>query len=90
MVEPLGLSDLQKDGADVCTASYIREVALKEIVLETIHRTAEFARSYLEKFAEYIQQKQSGEVAKEIKMAERELSAMCKRDAELDTVFKRM
>ena len=77
-------------GAEVCTAHYIREVALKEIVLETIRRTAEFARSYPEKFAEYIQQKQSSEVAKESKVAERELSAMCKRDAELDTVFKRM
>ena len=65
-------------------------MALKEIVPETIHRTAEFARSYLEKFAEYIQQKQSGDVAKEIKVAGRGLSAMCKRDAELDTVFKGM
>lgn len=80
----------KKDGAEVCTAHYIREVALKEIVLETIRRTAEFARSHPEKFAEYIQQKQSSEVAKEIKTAERELSAMRKRDAELDTVFKRM
>lgn len=80
----------KKDGAEVCTAHYIREVALKEIVLETIRRTAEFARSHPERFAEYIQQKQSSEVAKEIKTAERELSAMRKRDAELDTVFKRM
>ena len=80
----------KKDGTEVCTAHYIREVALKEIVLETIRRTAEFARSHPERFAEYIQQKQSSEVAKEIKAAERELSAMRKRDAELDTVFKRM
>lgn len=80
----------KKDGADVCTAHYIREVALKAIVLETIRRTAEFARNYPEKFAEYIQQKQSTEVAKEIKSVERELSAMRKRDAELDVVFKRM
>lgn len=80
----------KKDGADVCTAHYIREVALKAIVLETIRRTAEFARNYPEKFAEYSQQKQSTEVAKEIKSVERELSAMRKRDAELDVVFKRM
>ena len=28
----------KKDGAEVCSAHYIREVALKEIVLETIRR----------------------------------------------------
>ena len=30
----------KKDGTEVCTAHYIREVALKEIVLETIRRAA--------------------------------------------------
>ena len=80
----------KKDGSDACTSHYIREVALKEIVLETIRRTTEFARNHPEQFAEYIQQKQSTEVAKEIKSVERELSSMRKRDAELDVVFKRM
>ena len=80
----------KKDGSDACTSHYIREVALKEIVLETIRRTTEFAGNHPEQFAEYIQQKQSTEVAKEIKSVERELSSMRKRDAELDVVFKRM
>ena len=80
----------KKDGSNACTSHYIRETALKEIVLETIRRTTEFARNYPEQFAEYIQQKQSAEVAKEIKSVERELSSMRKRDTELDVVFKRM
>ena len=80
----------KKDGAEVCSAHYIREVALKEIVLETISRATEFARSDPERFAAYIQQKQSTEVAKEIRGVERELSTMRKRDGELDVVFKRM
>lgn len=80
----------KKDGAEVCSAHYIREVALKEIVLETIRRATEFARSDPERFAAYIQQKQSTEVAKEIRGVERELSTMRKRDGELDVVFKRM
>lgn len=80
----------KKDGAEVCSAHYIREVALKEIVLETIRRATEFARSDPERFAAYIQQKQSTEVAKEIRGLERELSTMRKRDGELDVVFKRM
>ena len=66
----------KKDGAEVCSAHYIREVALKEIVLETIRRATEFARSDPERFAAYIQQKQSTEVAKEIRGVERELSTM--------------
>ena len=80
----------KKDGSDVCSAHYVREVALKEIVLETIRRATEFARSDPERFAAYIQQKQSTEVAKEIRGLERELSTMRKRDGELDVVFKRM
>ena len=67
----------KKDGAEVCSAHYIREVALKEIVLETIRRATEFARSDPERFAAYIQQKQSTEVAKEIRGLERELSTIC-------------
>ena len=65
-------------------------MALKEIVLETIRRATEFARSDPERFAAYIQQKQSAEVAKEIRGLERKLSTMRKRDGELDVVFKRM
>jgi hypothetical protein len=80
----------KRDGAEVCSAHYIREVALKEIVLETIRRATEFSRSDPERFAAYIQQKQSTEVAKEIRGLERELSTMRKRDGELDVVFKRM
>ena len=80
----------KKDGSDVCSAHYVREVALKEIVLETIRRATQFARSDPERFAAYIQQKQSNEVSKEIRGLERELSTMRKRDGELDVVFKRM
>ena len=60
------------------------------MVLETIRRVTEFARSDPERFAAYIQQKQSTEVAKEIRGLEREMSTMRKRDGELDVVFKRM
>ena len=59
-------------------------------MLETIRRATEFARSDPERFAAYIQQKQSTEVAKEIRGLERELSTMRKREGELDVVFKRM
>lgn len=80
----------KRDGKEVCTAHYIRECALEEVVLETIRRVTEFARYRPEHFAEYINRKQSSEITREVKKLERELSAMKKRGAELDTVFKRM
>ncbi len=80
----------KKDGAAVCTAHYIREIALRATVLETIRRAAEFARNYPERFAEYIQQRQSGEVAKEIRQLELKLTNMKKRSSELDAIFTRM
>lgn len=75
---------------DNVDTKYENSNELKEIVLETIRRATEFARSDPERFAAYIQQKQSTEVAKEIRGVERELSTMRKRDGELDVVFKRM
>lgn len=72
---------------------YADDFALLQKVEELglpIRRATEFARSDPERFAAYIQQKQSTEVAKEIRGVERELSTMRKRDGELDVVFKRM
>lgn len=56
-----------------------------EVVLETIRRAAAFVRSQPKQFTDYIHQKQSSEVTKEIKLVERELSAMQKRAGELDS-----
>ena len=79
----------KKDG-EVCTAHYIRECILDEIVLEDLRRVTAEAREHPQEFAEYLNNKQSAELQKEIRRLEKEKAAMQKRKAELDTIFKKL
>ena len=80
----------KKDGAEVCTAHYIRECILDEIVLEDIQRVTAMAREHTQEFASYICDRQSAELKREIRRQELELSGMKRREAELDAIFKRL
>lgn len=80
----------KKEGAEVCTAHYIRECILDEIVLEDIRRVTAMAREHTQEFAAYICDRQSVELKREIRRQELELSGMKKRGAELDAIFKRL
>ena len=79
----------KKDG-EACTAHYIRECILDEIVLEDLRRVTAEARAHPQEFAEYLNSKQSAELQKEIRMLEKEKAAMQKRKAELDAIFKKL
>ena len=79
----------KKDG-EACTGHYIRECVLDEIVLEDLRRVTSAAREHPEKFAAYIDSKQSIELQREIRRQEKELAAMRKRKAELDAIFKKL
>ena len=79
----------KKDG-EACTAHYIRECILDEIVLEDLRRVTVEAREHPQKFAEYLNSKQSAELQKEIRRLEKEKAAMQKRKAELDAIFKKL
>ncbi|MCI6383683.1 MAG: recombinase family protein [Subdoligranulum variabile] len=79
----------KKDG-EACTAHYIRECILDEIVLEDLRRVTVEAREHPQEFAEYLNSKQSAELQKEIRKLEKEKSAMQKRKAELDAIFKKL
>ena len=79
----------KKDG-DACTAHYIRECILDEIVLEDLRRVTAKAREHPQEFAEYLNSKQSAELQKEIRRLEKEKSTMQKRKAELDAIFKKL
>ena len=79
----------KKDG-EACTGHYIRECVLDEIVLEDLRRVTSAAREHPEKFAAYIGSKQSAELQREIRRQEKELTAMRKRKAELDAIFKKL
>jgi hypothetical protein len=78
------------DGADACSAHYIRECILDEVVLEDLRRVTAMAREHTKEFAAYIGSKQSAEAQREIRRLEKELVAMQKRSAELDAIFKRL
>ena len=80
----------KKDGSEVCTAHYIRECVLDEVILEDLRRVTAMAREQTREFAEYIGGRQSAEIQREIRRLERELTAMRKRGTELDAIFKRL
>ena len=79
-----------KKDAEACTAHYIRECILDEIVLEDLRRVTAETREHPQEFAEYLNSKQSAELQKEIRRLEKEKAAMQKRKAELDTIFKKL
>ena len=80
----------KKEGAEVCTAHYIRECILDEIVLEDIRRVTAQAREHTQEFAAYISGRRSAEVQQEIRRREKELTALNKRAGELEAIFKRL
>lgn len=80
----------KKDGAEVCSAHYIRECILDEVVLEDLRRVTAMAREHTGEFAEYISSRQSAEIRQDIRRLEKELTALRKRGSELDTIFKKL
>ena len=79
-----------KRGKDACTPHHIREVDLKQIVLDDLRRVTHFARMKERQFAEYINQKNTMELRREINRVQKELDTMRRRDGELSTLFKRL
>lgn len=79
----------KKDGT-LCTAHYIRECVLDDVVLEDLRRVTAMAREHTQEFAAYIGSRQSAEIRKEMCGLERGLVAMQKRSRELDSIFKRL
>ena len=79
----------KKDG-EACTAHYIRECILECNGLEDLRRVTAEARAHPQEFAEYLNSKQSAELQKEIRRLEKGKSAMQKRKAELDAIFKKL
>lgn len=77
-------------GEQLCTAHRIREVALDEIIIEEIRRITYYARTKTREFVEFINKKSSSENRRELTEKTNELAKLEKRDAELNTLFKRL
>jgi DNA invertase Pin-like site-specific DNA recombinase len=80
----------KKRGKEVCSAHYLREQDLVKIVLDDLRRVTHFARQKERLFAEYINQKNSLELRREINTVQKELDAMRRRNTELTALFKRL
>ena len=63
---------------------------VKQIVLDDLRRVTHFARMKERQFAEYINQKNTMELRREINRVQKELDTMRRRDGELSTLFKRL
>lgn len=79
-----------KRGKDVCSAHYLKEQDLVKIVLDDLRRVTHFARQKERQFAEYINQKNSVELRREINAVQKGLDAMKRRNTELTALFKRL
>ena len=75
---------------EVCTAHYIRECVLDEMILEDLRRVTAMAREHTREFCGVHWQQQSTEIQRDICRLQRELTAMRKRGAGLDAIFKKL
>lgn len=80
----------KKKGKEVCSAHYIREQDLTQIILDDLRRVTHFARQKERLFAEYINRKNSTELRREINTVQKELDTMRRRNTDLTALFKRL
>ncbi len=73
-LEQLHLPHLQERGTEVCTAHYIRECVLDEVILEDIRQLTAMAREHIREFADYIGGRQSAKIRRKIRRLERALT----------------
>jgi len=83
-------STYKKKSKENCSAHYIRETQLAEIILDDLRRVTHYARQHEFLFAKHITQKNSAEIRREIAQTERELESLKRRDTELTALFKRL
>lgn len=83
-------SDYGKRGKTACSPHQIREADLKTIVLDDLRRVTHFARMKERQFAQYINQRNTTELRREINRLQRELDSMHRRYDELSALFKRL
>ena len=83
-------STYSKRGKNACSPHQIREADLKAIVLDDLRRVTHFARMKERQFAQYINQRNTAELRREINRLQRELDSMHRRYDELSALFKRL
>ncbi len=82
-------SSYRKNSAN-CSAHYIREKLLYELVLESMKRVLSYVQAFEKQFVRVQLERSSEEQKKELARKHRELSKAEKRIAELDVLFQRV
>ena len=83
-------STYSKHGKTACSLHQIREADLKAIVLDDLRRVTHFARMKERQFAQYINQRNTAELRREINRLQKDLDSMHRRYDELSALFKRL
>lgn len=79
-----------KSNTGTCSAHFIREVVLYDIVLENLRETIAYVRDYERDFIQAVMDKNMTEQRKDLNQKRRELSQAERRISELDTLFQRL
>lgn len=79
-----------KRGKEACSGHYIRESQLKAIVLDDLRRVTYYARQKEKLLLQYVAQKNTEQVKKEISQIQKETGRLHRRDIELTALFKRL
>ena len=77
-------------GVQKCESHYIREDALKSLVLENLRKIISYARNYEDEFAQQISDKTLAEQMKRNTVMKRQLEQQTRRIAELDAIIQRL
>ncbi len=81
---------LNRQDTHLCTSHSMAEELLLEVILDDLKRVTHFARQEEKLFSEYIQEKSSAEVKKEIKSVEKQIAKATKRACDLRKLLKKL
>ena len=79
-----------KSNTGDCTMHYIREVVLRDLVLEHLRQTISFVSAYEDEFVQLVTDKNTAEQRKAAAQKQRELAQAERRIGELDRLFQRV
>lgn len=77
-----------KNGKDFCTSYYIREDAIKAIVLDDLRCVTHLVRTYGSLFGKYLNKKNTSQVQSDISNLQQKVVKLKHREEELKALFK--
>ena len=79
-----------KSNTGTCSAHFIREVVLSDIVLEHLRRTVQYVQAHETEFVQAVMDKSMADQKREVAQKRRELTQAERRISDLDVLFQRI